>query len=240
MANKSFWPSMRKKLLVQRDPAQNAVLRSGDIVNVVQAEEQNASLAGEIVKPGPIILPEGGQDIATVIARAGGQTPNASLRNVTIRRADGRVQTLDVYDAVVNGKGTALGADGIVHSGDYIVIPVNLQRVLVAGAVNRQGYVPLPEGRSLTVLEAVSEAGGTQPGARTQEIALVRDNGTNQPQVTVLDLKQLKDGKIAGAKLLVQAGDVVVVPEGKYKASPLSQAGSVLGLLSIARSFGGF
>ncbi len=229
-----------QKLLVQRDPAQNAVLQNGDIINVVEAAEQNATLTGEITKPGPQILPEGGQDIATLIARAGGQTSKASLRAITIRRNDGRVQTLDAYDAVVNGQVNSLGADGIIRSGDYIVIPENRQRIYVAGAVARQGLVPLPEGRQLSVLEAIGEAGGTLPGARTQEVALVRDKGTGEPQVTVLDLKQLKDGKIGGARLIVQAGDVIVVPEGKYKQSPLSQAGSILGLLSIARSFGGF
>ena len=65
----------------------------------------------------------------------------------------------------------------------------------------------------------------------------MRDNGAAEPQVTVLDLKELKSGKIAGARLIVQAGDVIVVPEGKYKASPLAQAGSVLGLLSICAQF---
>ena len=228
-----------QKLMVLRDPAQDARLENGDIVNVVEAEEQSATITGEITKPGPLILPEGGQDIATLIARAGGQTPTASLRAITIRRNDGRVQVLDAYDAVVNGKANALGADGIIRSGDYIVIPKNLKNVYVVGAVGRQGPVPLPEDRQITVLEAVGAAGGTLPGARTQEIALVRDNGTGEPQVTVLDLKQLKAGKIQGANLVVQSGDLIVVPEGKYKASPLAQAGSILGLLSIARSFGG-
>ena len=239
-----------KKLMQDRDQSQNSVLENSDIVNVVEATEQSAVITGKIIKPGPVILPEGGQDIATVIARAGGQTPDASLRNVTIKRADGRVQKIDVYDAVMNGKVNALGDDGMIRAGDYISIDENSQGVLVAGAVGRQGKVPLPEGRQLTVLEAISQAGGTAPGARTQEIALVRapksvpvgdgTNGTVAPQVTILDLKQLKDGKIAGANLIVQSGDVIVVPEGKYKQSPLSQAGSILGLLSIARSFGGF
>ena len=229
-----------EKLMAKNDTSQNAELKNGDIINVVEAAEQSAIVTGKIIKPGPVILPEGGQDIATVIARAGGQMPDASLRNVTIKRADGRVQTIDIYDAVTNGKVNALGADGMIRSGDYIVIPENRQRVYVAGAVARQGLVPLPEGRQLTVLEAIGEAGGTLPGARIQEIALVRDNGTNEPQVTILDLKELKSGKIAGARLIVQAGDVVVVPEGKYRQSALSKAGSVLGLLSIARSFGGF
>lgn len=239
-----------EKLLAQRDQSQNAVLQNGDIVNVTEAAEQSAVVTGKIIKPGPVILPEGGQDIATVIARAGGQTPDASLRNVTIKRADGRVQTVDVYDAVINGRVGSLGADGMIQAGDYISIGENIQGVLVAGAVGRQGKVPLPEGRQLTVLEALGEAGGTAPGARTQEIALVRapktgtlgdgTKGTVEPQVTILDLRQLKDGKTAGANLIVQAGDVIIVPEGKYKQSTLSKAGSVLGLLSIARSFGGF
>ena len=57
----------------------------------------------------------------------------------------------------------------MIHSGDYIVIGENRQRVYVAGAVARQGLVTLPEGRQLTVLEAIGEAGGTLPGARIQE-----------------------------------------------------------------------
>ena len=239
-----------EKLTTKNDVSQNALLQDGDIINVVEAAEQSAVVTGKIVKTGPVILPEGGQDIATVIARAGGPTPDASLRNVTIRRSDGRVQKIDIYDAVVNGQVNALGADGIIHSGDTIIIDQNIRRVYVTGAVARQGLVSLPEGRQITVLEAIGEAGGTLPGARIQEIALVRapkigtvgdgTNGTVEPQVTVLDLKELKNGKIQGANLLVQPGDVIVVPEGKYKQSAFSKAGSVLGLLSIAHGLGGF
>ena len=89
--NPAFLQVNAEKLMTKDDKSQNAVLQNGDIINVVEAAEQSAVVTGKIIKPGPVILPEGGQDIATVIARAGGQTPDASLRNVTIKRADGRV-----------------------------------------------------------------------------------------------------------------------------------------------------
>jgi len=121
-----------------------------------------------------------------------------------------------------------------------VIVPENENRVLVNGAVRNPGPVPLPERRPFTVQDALSAAGGTAPGARLQGIVLVRAQPDGKGGVTpvprTLDLNNVKKGDIADARLTLQSGDVLVVPEGKPQRDPLSTGLTLFTIFNALRS----
>lgn len=84
-------------------------------------------------------------------------------------------------------------------------------RVLVGGEVERPGVVPFAG--NLTVLTALLQAGGLKATAKSDSVVLVRNNGKDQPVFTLLNVRNMLNGKTADVAL--QTYDVVYVPMTK-------------------------
>lgn len=221
----------------RNDQSQNVKLQDGDIINVLEKRQRQASISGEVVKAGPYTIDEDGEDLATFIAGAGGVRDTALLSAVSIKGENGSVKTVDAYDAVTNGRPLNVK----VRENDLVLIPENQSRILINGAVQRQGIVPLPERRPLTILDAIAGAGGALPGARLQEIVLVRARLDSQGNATPepprrLNLRDVRNGNIADARLTLQDGDIIVVPEAKPKQDPIGKGLGLFSIFNIART----
>ncbi len=219
-------------LLEGRDLRQNTVLQEGDVVSVSSAAARVVFVSGQVQKPGAYDIKEG-EGVSELLARAGGQTPNARLRAVQIQRG-GAAQTFDALAALREGgdkSGFAL------QEGDFVVVPENMARVLVTPEVNRPGYVPIPEDRALTVGEALSAAGGPKDRAKLNQVIIYRrvDGGYKSRMVR---LDQIEGGNLGFDQTLV-AGDTLYVPVGRPSRSQ-SAVGSVVSSLSTLRFLGAF
>lgn len=84
--------------------------------------------------------------------------------------------------------------------------------VTVMGRVVKPGRVSIPPTRTLTVSQAIQNAGGFSTSAQDSSIRVTRmTNG--KKEVKGVDMKALgRDGK-AGEDLLLQPGDIIFVPE---------------------------
>lgn len=90
-----------------------------------------------------------------------------------------------------------------------VVEDVAGNRVYVIGQVNKPGmYIMNP---SLTVLQALSLAGGSTPFAKLDNIAILRGSGANQKSLP-FRYNQVIDGKSLQQNITLESGDVVVVP----------------------------
>lgn len=82
-------------------------------------------------------------------------------------------------------------------------------RVYVVGQVNKPGmFVMNPE---LTILQALSLAGGSTPFAKLDNISVIRGSGKAQKTLP-FNYGQVVDGKKLDQNIQLQSGDVVVVP----------------------------
>jgi polysaccharide biosynthesis/export protein len=82
-------------------------------------------------------------------------------------------------------------------------------RIYVIGQVTRPGmFVMNP---SLTVLQALSLAGGSTPFAKLDNISVIRGTGANQ-KVLPFRYGQVVEGKSLQQNIALESGDVVVVP----------------------------
>lgn len=81
--------------------------------------------------------------------------------------------------------------------------------VSVFGQVNRPGLIEIPPERKMTVIEAITAAGGLTRLARSSGIQLIRE-GKKDPMLYNMD-----DLKNPDRPIYVESGDVVFVPESR-------------------------
>lgn len=94
-------------------------------------------------------------------------------------------------------------------STNVAVLRVLGSKVYVLGKVNRPGEFDLT--RELSVLQALSMAGGTATFAEPSKIKVIR-RIDGKEQALAFDYSQVADGKALEQNILLQAGDVVLVP----------------------------
>ena len=90
-----------------------------------------------------------------------------------------------------------------------IVTQINSQRVYVIGSVARPGAYPLIPG--MTILQALSSAGGFTQFANEKKIFLLRTVDGKQTK-SYFNYKDVINGKNASQNLTISAGDTIVVP----------------------------
>jgi polysaccharide export outer membrane protein len=90
-----------------------------------------------------------------------------------------------------------------------IVTTINSQRVFILGEVTRAGAYPLLP--NMTVLQALSSAGGFTQYANLKKIYLLRVEDGKQVKHP-FNYKDVLSGKAADQNIFVKAGDTIVVP----------------------------
>ena len=90
-----------------------------------------------------------------------------------------------------------------------IVTTINSQRVFILGEVTRAGAYPLLP--NMTVLQALSSAGGFTQYANLKKIYLLRVEDGKQVKHP-FNYKDVLSGKAADQNIFVKAGDTIIVP----------------------------
>jgi len=90
-----------------------------------------------------------------------------------------------------------------------IVTTINSQRIYILGEVTRAGAYPLLPG--MTVLQALSSAGGFTQFANMKKIYLLRQENGKQEKHP-FNYKDVIGGKNVEQNILLKAGDTIVVP----------------------------
>jgi polysaccharide biosynthesis/export protein len=90
-----------------------------------------------------------------------------------------------------------------------ILTQINSQKVYVIGEVTKPGSYPVLPG--MTILQAISTAGGLTQFANTKKIFLMRNEDRTQAKYP-FNYKEVLDGRKAEENLPVKAGDTIVVP----------------------------
>ena len=196
-------------IVTLQDVSTNIPLKDGDLLNVSEVQKQTVFISGEINAPGPFQLREG-ESLPELIIRAGGVKDDALLTQVSVER-QGTVLKVDAYSAIKNG--TPL--DFKLQNQDRVLVPQNLNRVLVMEAVAKPGYYAIPERGQLTLLDLIAQA---QPSASTKKVVLLRagadgvvDKNIKPREIQLQDVRAGKEGQI-----VLQPRDIVYVisPKG--------------------------
>ena len=146
--------------------------------------------------------------------------PEASVSSVVVR-TDGKitvpfVKEIEVagmtpaeLEKILAGKFTKYIRDLDVTSVTVVPKEILSQKVYLLGAVKKEGPVPLKS--SMTVLQALNEAGGLTEYAKRKKIYVLRNDGGKQIRLP-FDYTAVIHGEHPEQNILVRAEDTVVVP----------------------------
>jgi polysaccharide biosynthesis/export protein len=133
-------------------------------------------------------------------------------------RPDGKISLPLVNDIQAAGL-TAMQLAAVIREGltKYLTNPqvtvtvtaINSRRVYLTGEVSRTGALPLLP--NMTVLQALSSAGGFTPFARMKDIYILRIENGRQTKYP-FHYKDVVKGKRQEENIILQPNDVIVVP----------------------------
>jgi polysaccharide export outer membrane protein len=174
-------------------------------VSVDDFRSQRIFVMGQVRQPGSYPL-SGGMTLIEALARAGSVTPDAAPEALIVH-AKGAGGPVLPEEAMASGvvhvnvndlQSGAIASTVTMRDGDTIFVP-RADVVFVSGQVRTPGAYPI--GRSTTVLQVLTLAGGITDRGASSRIRVLRVAGGVRREVKV------------GLDDLVKAGDTVVVPE---------------------------
>lgn len=89
-----------------------------------------------------------------------------------------------------------------------VVVAVNSQRIYLLGEVGKPGPLTMTPG--MTVLQAVSTAGGPSQYANTKKMYILRNDGGKEQRIPVHYKEALKGD--SSQNLVLKSGDTIVIP----------------------------
>jgi polysaccharide export outer membrane protein len=125
-------------------------------------------VTGDVLAPGSYRISSAGT-VLTALYAARGPSDNGSLRRVLVRRGGAAVDTLDVYDYLLNGNASR---DVRLTSGDLIFVPIHGGRVRIVGEVARPATYEMKPGETLS--DALRFAGGFTATAARRRVQIER------------------------------------------------------------------
>jgi polysaccharide export outer membrane protein len=190
------------------------------MVSVTHYATQNVTVFGQVNRPGAYQL-DTPRPVVDVLTLAGGLTDLAD-RHVTIERHTNHRQ-ISYY--VSNRADDLLDQKVMVNPGDKVLVP-KAGIVYVLGDVGRPGGYPMTNNDgTLTVLQAVANAGGTPGSAAPNSSKLIRRTAVGGYQSDPINFSAMQKGKKPDIPL--QAGDIVYVPFSYVRNAAMSLGGIV-------------
>ncbi len=133
-------------------------------------------------------------------------------------RPDGMLSLPLLGDVMASGKTpTELAKDLTVRLKKYIddprvtvvVTAINSKRIYILGEVNHPGAMNMSP--NMTVLQAISAAGGPTAYANTKKISILRTEQGKQTRYP-FNYKEVIRGNDQGQNIVLKSGDTIVVP----------------------------
>ncbi|MGH9586754.1 MAG: polysaccharide biosynthesis/export family protein [Acidobacteriaceae bacterium] len=174
-------------------------------VAILENSVQSASLLGEVKSPG-VYSTVGGRRLLDLIAMAGGLTAGAG-KIVTIAHRDDPTRPLTIH-LVANAEDLGSQRNPVIEPGDTVMVG-RAGIVYILGAVNKPGGFLIDNNEHISLMQALTLAGGWDKAAALSKARLIRKVPGGHEEVD-LDLKHVLYGKQADVK--VENGDILYLP----------------------------
>ncbi len=180
---------------------------------VKRFHKRKVIISGEIVRAGPYEFSEDkNMSLVELISLAGGPTEKACMNAATIIRPageGGKTKTIKVRAGdIMEGK----ERDIILNSGDRVKIPN--ANVIVMGEVAKPGTYGFGDASKMTLLGAISMAGGFSRIAAINAVNIIRVDELGNEKKIKVNVNNIYNGK--GKDIPLEPGDIIVVPESWF------------------------
>ena len=189
--------------LIQKRLEDGGFVRSPHVtIFVDEAASQGVTILGEVGKPG--IYPDtASHKLYEVISQAGGFTASASRKIAVLRRN----QPEPIHVDLPRNLADDVSGNIDILPGDTITVP-RAPIVYVVGDVGRPAGLLVDNG-SLTVLQALALAGGTNRTAKLSAARIIRKGPTGMTEQK-LEIKKMLEAK--SPDMTLQADDILFIP----------------------------
>jgi polysaccharide export outer membrane protein len=175
------------------------------MVSIVDFAGQNATLMGEVRAPG--VYPTlGGRRLLEMLALAGGVAPTAG-KIVTIAHRNNPDHP-DTVHLVSNAQALGEQENPVILPGDTVVV-ARAGIVYILGDVLKPGGYLIDNNEHISLLDALTLAGGWQKEAALSKSRLIRKVPEGRKELQ-LDLKHVLRGQ--QADVFIENGDILYVP----------------------------
>jgi polysaccharide export outer membrane protein len=211
--------------LIAKRYANGFVKNPSVLITVLQYRRSTFSILGRVERPGIYEIPEGSHvSIIEAISQAGGYTAGAAQNSVTVKRTvDGKVSTMKIRAGDM-----AQNADVVpfeILPGDSILVSSSQYQksdFSILGQVNKPGLYEIPDGAHVTIIDAISLAGGYTPMAAQNSITVKRVVDGRLAILTIKARDMAQDPNLVPFE--VRPGDSILV---QYRNSTFSILGQV-------------
>ncbi|HEX5236816.1 MAG TPA: polysaccharide biosynthesis/export family protein [Silvibacterium sp.] len=174
-------------------------------ISVVEYATQGATLLGEVKVPG--VYPTfGGRRLLDIIALAGGVASTAG-KLVTIAHRDDPQHPVSIA-LVPNAEALGTQENPIILPGDTIMVG-RAGIIYIMGAVNKPGGFLIDNNEHISLIQALTLAGGWTQTAGLSKARLIRKVPEGHKEL-MLDLKHVLNGQ--QSDISVENGDILYVP----------------------------
>jgi polysaccharide export outer membrane protein len=196
-------------------------------VSIVEYSTQGATLLGEVRIPG--VYPTfGRRRLLDMIALGGGLAPSAGKLVTIAHRGD--PQHPETIMLVPNAQSLGAQTNPLILPGDTVMVG-KAGIVYVLGAVTKPGGYLIDNNEHISLLQALTLAGGWDKAAALSKSRLIRKVPEGHKEL-ILDLKRVLDGRQADVS--VQNGDIVFVPMSLGKTVEYEGLTAVVGAAQTA------
>ena len=181
---------------------------------VKEYESKRVAVSGAVKKPGTYEM-LGRKTLLEMLSMAGGLDADLGEEIIIFRRtAEGPTHRIPVdLERLVYAADPSLNL--AVQPGDIIYVPtVERIRIFVTGAVKQPDVYEVPRDEPITVLKAVTLAGGTTDRAARKRVQIMRSDPDGERVTLIVNLRKIQRGKDEDP--LLEEGDIVLVPESFF------------------------
>ncbi len=183
-------------------------------VFIREYESKRVAVTGAVRNPGSYEM-LGRKTLLEMVSLAGGLDAEMGTKIIIFRPGPGgAAERIPVdLDQLVYAADPALNL--VVEPGDIIYVPVvERVRIFVTGAVQSPNLYEVPRSEPITVLKAITLAGGTTDRAAEKKVQIMRTDASGQRIAFFVNLRKVKRGKAEDP--LLEEDDIVLVPEAFF------------------------
>ena len=189
----------------------NAFIGTEVFTSLSEIRDVNVLVTGNAKNPGIYTL-TGNSNILHAVSSAGGISEFGSYREINLIRDDEIIESLDVYDLLINGR---YNLKKRLRSGDVIFVEARKSIVTIDGAVFRPAKYEVHENQNLYSI--IEYANGIKRTADRENISLERILDGALKTIPVINDSQFKT-------INAVDGDLIYIREHPYREAKISGA----------------
>lgn len=189
----------------------NSYIGTEAFISLSRVRDINVLVSGNSKNPGIYTL-TGNSNILHAVSASGGISEYGSYREINLIRDNKVIETLDVYDLLINGE---YNLKKRLRSGDVIFVEAKKNIVTIDGAVNRPAKYESHDGQNLHSI--IQYANGIKETADLRNVSLERVLDGSLKTIPVVNESQFKSIKALD-------NDLIYIREHPYRQAKISGA----------------